>query len=144
MYLNNCVIAGNIGQDPVLSNLPNGKAVLRFSIAYTEKWTNSEGVKQEKTQWFSCSLFEKRAEGLAPHLFKGQNVLVMGSVELNEYQSQDGTKKAGLNLKVDQIKMISFKKDGENKPQEQGQSTSPDQLKNEFKGSTYTADDIPF
>ena len=141
MYLNSCVIAGNIGQDPVLSNLPSGKAVLRFSIAYTEKWNDQAGQKHEKTQWFSCSLFDKRAEGLAPHLFKGQNVLVMGSVELNEYQSQDGTKKAGLNLKVDQIKMITFKDKGNTNPQS---GSAIDQAKETFQGSTCTADDIPF
>ena len=142
MNLNKCFIAGHIGQDPIMRNASTGKSVLSFSIAYTEKWQDQSGVKKEKTQWFNCSLYEKRAEALAPYLYKGQNVLIEGSIELHEYQAQSGEKKFSLNLKVDQIKMITFKDKVNNANPQQGSII--DQAKETFQGSTYTAEDIPF
>ena len=45
------IVIGNLGRDPEMRYLPNGKPVTNFSVASNRKWTDSEGVLHEETIW---------------------------------------------------------------------------------------------
>jgi single-strand DNA-binding protein len=79
-----------IGNEPELRYLSNGMAVLQLSLAYNYS-------KEKKTQWVRASLFNKRAESLAPYLAKGQLIYAeISDVNVNQYTSKDGTQGVSL------------------------------------------------
>ncbi|WP_244442532.1 single-stranded DNA-binding protein [Azospirillum lipoferum] len=76
----------------------SGEKVLGFRVA------NDVGFGDRKTtQWVDCSIWGRRAESLAPHLTKGKSVVVSGEVTLREYEKRDGTRGAGLSVRVAEI-----------------------------------------
>lgn len=97
----------NITLESVVSNVQpltkaNGKSVLNFSVPFSisAKSPNGNHYIDSDTLWVNCALWGKRAEFIAPHLQKGDLVLVTGSLRGNAYNSQDG-EKVGINMNVD-------------------------------------------
>ena len=63
---------GHLGKD-CTTNVVNGKNVINFSVAHSEKYKDSAGVQKEKTLWVECAYWTERA-AIAPYLKKGQQV----------------------------------------------------------------------
>lgn len=55
---NHVQLIGNIGQDPQVTNLENGKIVAQFSMATNENYKDSKGQKQSETHWHSVVAWE--------------------------------------------------------------------------------------
>lgn len=94
--MNSITVAGSLGRDAELKYLPNGDAVLNFSVA------DSQG-KDKVTIWWNCQLFGKRAESLAQYLTKGQAVAVSGSVSEREWTDKEGNAKKSMNVRVNEL-----------------------------------------
>jgi len=45
-------VIGRLGQDAVVNNV-NGKTVINFSMAYSEKFKKQDGQEVDKTTWIS-------------------------------------------------------------------------------------------
>lgn len=101
--MNICTISGNIGRDAELRYLTNGTPVADFSVATNRVWTNASGERQEKVTWFKVTVWGKRAEGIAPHIKKGNKITVSGEIEASAYLAQNGEARATLELRADQI-----------------------------------------
>lgn len=94
--MNSITVAGSLGRDAELRHLPNGDAVVNFSVA------DSAG-RDKPTIWWNCQLFGKRAESLAQYLTKGQAVAVSGSVSEREWTDKDGNTKKSMNVRVNEV-----------------------------------------
>jgi single-strand DNA-binding protein len=101
------VLTGNIGQDAV-TKISNGKSNVTFSIADTRRWKDAEGNQKEETTWVSCIMPET---AVAKFLKAGTKVLVMGSPRITSYKDKSNQWRAGLNLNVDRIELLSPKKE---------------------------------
>lgn len=95
-------VSGNIGQDAELKSLQNGDSVLSFSVA-----SNSKIKDEKKTTWIRCSIWGKRGEALAQYLTKGTKVVAVGTLDVREYEANDGTTKTSLDVRVDQLDFMS-------------------------------------
>ena len=60
--LNKVLIIGNLGRDPEMRYTPGGNPVTTFSMAVNRVWTNSEGLRQESTEWFNVVAWNRLAE----------------------------------------------------------------------------------
>lgn len=103
-------IIGNLGKD-CLVNTVNGKSVINFTVAHTEKYKDSQGNQQEKTIWVDCAYWTDRT-AVAPYLTKGKQVYVEGQPEARSFQRNDGTPGASLSLRVRDIQLLGGKADG--------------------------------
>lgn len=102
-------VVGYLGNDARLQE-SNGKKVINFSVATTEKYKDSNGTAVEKTTWVDCSLWDK--ENLAEWLKKGTQVLVQGNPEAYAYIAKDsGDLKATLRCKVQTLQLLGSKKE---------------------------------
>jgi single-strand DNA-binding protein len=96
--MNVWTFTGRLGADGELRTTQSGEKVLGFRVA------NDVGFGERKTtQWVDCSIWGRRAEALAPHLTKGKSVVVSGEVTIREFEKRDGTRGAGLSVRVAEI-----------------------------------------
>jgi len=107
MYFKTTVL-GNIGKDAIVSQ-HGENSVINFSLCVNNNYTDSKGVKHEKTIWLDCSLW-RQSTTIAKFLTAGSMVLCDGLVDARTWQGQGGETKVQLTLKVDEIELITVKK----------------------------------
>src|SRR5947208_1398342 len=117
------MVIGNLGKDCIV-NTVNGKNVINFSVAHTEKFKDSTGAQREKTTWVECAYWTDRT-GIAPYLKKGTQVYAEGTPEVRTYQTNDGKNGAALSLRVQNIQLLGSRGEGVGAPsQERSYGTS--------------------
>lgn len=73
------IITGNLGNDPEMRYMPDGRAVSNFSVACNRRWTDrATGQPQEEVTWFRVSVWGRQAEAAHEYLSKGRQVLIEG------------------------------------------------------------------
>jgi len=97
-------VIGNLGKDCVV-NTVNGKNVINFTVAHTERYRDSQGNQQEKTTWVDCAYWTDRT-GISQYLVKGKQVCVEGQPEARSFQRNDGTPGASLSLRVRDVQLL--------------------------------------
>ncbi len=95
---------GNLGKDCVV-NTVNGRNVINFTVAHTEKYKDSQGNQQEKTTWVDCAYWTDRT-AIAQYLTKGKQVFVEGQPEARSFQRNDGTPGSSLTLRVREVQLL--------------------------------------
>src|SRR6476661_1152821 len=92
------LVIGNLGKDCVVNNV-NGKSVINFSVAHTEKFKDAQGNQKDKTIWVECAYWTDRT-AIAPYLKKGTQVYVEGAPDIRSYTTQEGKQGASLSLRI--------------------------------------------
>ncbi len=105
-------VIGNLGKDCIVNNV-NGKSVINFTVAHSEKYKDNQGVQKERTIWVDCAYWSDRT-ALVPYLKKGTSVFVEGQPDVRTYTTQDGRNGASLTLRVSMVQLVG------GKPQEGG------------------------
>lgn len=103
-------IIGNLGKDCVV-NTVNGKNVINFTLAHTEKYKDSQGNLQEKTTWVDCAYWTDRT-AIAQYLTKGKQIYAEGQPEAKSFQRNDGTPGSSLSLRVREVQLLGGKGEG--------------------------------
>lgn len=100
---------GSVGADAEVKKV-NGKSVIQFSVAHSEKYTDSKGEKQESTTWVRCSKWADDGKtGVAEYIKKGTKVYVEGFPKVQTYTTKDGKQGASLELRVLQVELLGSK-----------------------------------
>ena len=94
MSVNKVIAIGNLGANPIIRTLPNsGQNVANFSLAMTERFTDRNGTRQDRTEWIRVVAFGRLAETCERFLSKGRQVYVEGRLTTRQYEAKDGTGK---------------------------------------------------
>jgi len=91
--INKVILIGNLGRDPELRYTQSGQAVANFSLATTDRFSNREGDRQERTEWHRVTVWGKTAENCAQYLNKGRSVYVEGRLQTREWEDKEGQKR---------------------------------------------------
>jgi single-stranded DNA-binding protein len=75
----------------------------------------------DATTWVNAMAFVDNAQELAPKLVKGAAVYIEGTIRLDEWTAQDGTKRAGLSVFA---RRCEVPKIGRNKPKREPDRSS--------------------
>lgn len=100
--LNKVSLLGNLGADPELRVTQGGQAVLNLRLATTENYLDKSNVRQERTEWHRCTVWGKRAEGLAKILKKGDRIFVEGGLRTTSYE-KNGEKRYSTDINVNNV-----------------------------------------
>ena len=95
------VIVGRIGQDPEIKYFESGKVKTYFSLAVS-RWDFK--TKEEVTDWFSVSVWDKLAESVGEHFKKGKAVVVQGELKQNNYKNSQGEEKTKWEITASSVK----------------------------------------
>jgi len=110
--VNKAIIIGNLGRDPEVRFTPSGRAVAKFSVATTEKWTDQQGQKQEKTEWHNIVVWGKQAEIAGQYLKKGKQIYLEGRLQTRSWEDrQSGEKKYKTEIVCENFQMLGQRGD---------------------------------
>ena len=114
MAINKVMVIGNLGADLVVRALPNsGQNVANFSLATTERFTDRNGTKQERTEWLRIVAFGRLADTCERFLSKGRQVYVEGRLTTRQYEAKDGSgKRYRTEIVAQQIRFLGKRPDG--------------------------------
>ena len=138
-------VIGNLGKDCV-TNLVNGKNVINFNVAHTEKFRDAQGNQKDKTIWVDCAYWTDKT-AIAPYLRKGTQVYAEGTPEIKTYPKNDGTTGVSLTLRVVNVQLLGSKGSGEGSGSSEGysaQSAASAQSIPSPNEITQPMDDLPF
>ena len=113
--INKVIIVGNLGDDPSIRYMPNGKAVANFNVATSEEWKDQQGQKQSRVEWHRCTAYDKLAEIIGQYVKKGSKLYLEGRLQTREWTDQQQVKRYTTEIIVNEMQML----DGA--PQQQGQ-----------------------
>ena len=105
-------LLGNLGRDPEIRYTPTGTAVANFSVATSEKWTDKDGNKQERTEWHRIVAWAKLAEICSEFLRKGSPVFIEGRIRTNEWEADDGSKRRQTEIHAITVQFLGRREDG--------------------------------
>ena len=97
-------IIGNLGKDCIMKEV-NGKNVINFSVAHTERYKDAQGNQKERTTWVECAYWTDRT-AVAQYLTKGRTVYAEGSPEADAYTNKEGQAAATLRMRVQSVQLL--------------------------------------
>ena len=105
-------VIGRLGQNAVVNNV-NGKTVINFSMAYSEKFKKQDGQEVDKTTWISCAYWTEKIN-VASFLKKGTLVYMEGKPEAKNYTNGSTNETvAQLHARVATLQLLSSKEEKE-------------------------------
>lgn len=112
-------VIGNLGADAEIKG-NNGNEFLKFRVANTRKFVDSDGVMHEDTTWVNCAM-RVPSQKLLAYLVKGQKIYVEGFPSFRTFKATREGKTAyfvSVDLNVTQIELCGTSKERELKPDE--------------------------
>ena len=105
--MNKVFLIGNLTRDPELTETPSGVAVCHFAIAVNRNYASSNGERQ--TDFFNCTAWRSLAETIARYTKKGNKVAVSGSIQLRDYEDNQGAKRTAVDIIVQDVEFLTPK-----------------------------------
>ena len=100
-------VVGHLGKDAVVSTV-NGRNVINFTVAHSERFKDAQGVQKERTIWVDCGYWTDKT-AIAPYLKKGTLVYVDGSPDVRAYVNQQGQPSGIITLRVLTVQLLGPK-----------------------------------
>ncbi len=97
-------VIGNLGKDCIVNEV-NGKKVINFSVAHSERYKDSQGNPKERTTWVECAYWTDRT-AVSEYLTKGRTVYAEGTPEADAYTNKEGKVAATLRMRVQNIQLL--------------------------------------
>ncbi len=105
--MNKVFLIGNLTRDPELTETSSGVPVCHFSIAVNRNYSSNNGERQ--TDFFNCTAWRATAETIARYTKKGKKVSVVGSIQLRNYEDNQGVTRTAVDIICQDIEFLSPK-----------------------------------
>lgn len=111
--VNKVILVGNLGKDPEVRHLDNGRAVANFSLATSETYKNKAGERVTNTEWHNVVLWTPLAEIAERFLKKGGQVYIEGKLTTRSWDDQDGNKRYTTEVVGREMTLLGSRADGQ-------------------------------
>ncbi|WP_289297151.1 single-stranded DNA-binding protein [uncultured Reyranella sp.] len=90
--VNKVILVGNLGRDPEVKSMQDGRSLVNMSVATSETWRDrNSGERKERTEWHRVVIFnDKLAEVAQKFLKKGAKVYLEGQLTTRKWTDQSG------------------------------------------------------
>ena len=109
--MNKVFLIGNLTRDPETRETPSGVTMCRFAIAVQRPYSSQDGERQ--TDFFECTAWRGLGETIARYTKKGNKVAVSGSIQLRNYEDNQGAKRTAVDIIVQDCEFLTPKANGE-------------------------------
>jgi len=103
-------LIGNVGMNPEVRVLNNGKKMARIRLATTERYRNSEGKLMRETQWHTIIAWGNLATIIERYLNKGREIAVDGRIIYRSYEDRNGNMRYITEIIANDIVLLNSKK----------------------------------
>ena len=114
--LNSCILTGNLGADPEIFYSSEGEPIATFNLAF-------KSSKKSKTGWIKVTCFHRLAEVAEKYLHKGARIGIVGTLDQQRWESDEGVQRSSFQLIANSIEFI--KTDGRGFEEGQGDEDIP-------------------
>jgi single-strand DNA-binding protein len=108
--MNLVILHGRITADPTIRTANSGTKIAGFTIA-VDRRLKDKTTGERKTDFCRCTAFGKTAEMLERYWTKGNEILVEGELQQNDYVAQDGHEVKSYQVVVNQVHFCGSKND---------------------------------
>ena len=105
--MNKVFLIGNLTRDPELRETPSGVAMCRFAIAVQRPYSSQEGERQ--ADFFECTAWRGLGETISRYTKKGNKVAVSGSIQIRNYEDNQGVKRNAVDIIVQDCEFLTPK-----------------------------------
>lgn len=136
--VNKVIIVGNLGRDPEVRSLQDGRKIVQLSVATSESWKDrATGERREKSEWHRVQIYNERLADVAERfLKKGSKVYLEGQLQTRKWTDQSGQEKYTTEIVLQQYRgeltLLDGKSDGDS-----GGSSGCMSEHNQAKGNGY-------
>ena len=109
--MNKVFLIGNLTRDPETRETPSGVTMCRFAIAVQRPYSSQDGERQ--TDFFECTAWRGLGETIARYTKKGNKVAVSGSIQLRNYEDNQGMKRTAVDIIVQDCEFLTPKTSGD-------------------------------
>ena len=104
--LNKVMLIGRLGQDPEVRYTQSNTAVATLNLATNERYRDSNGEYQDRTEWHRVVAWGRTAEVCQQYLSKGSLIYVEGPLQTREWEDNQGQKRYTTEVKALQMTML--------------------------------------
>lgn len=110
---NRVQLIGNLGQDPETKTLESGKKVVKFTLATSESFKNTDGQKVNETTWHNIVAWNGLADIAGKYLKKGHQVAIEGKIVYRTYEDKNKVTKYITEIIANDLLMLKSPKEKE-------------------------------
>ena len=147
---NKVTLVGHLTRDPELKFLPSGAAVVNFGLAMNDSYMDREtGERKDVPCFVDIEAWGQQAEVIAEHFTKGRPILVDGALKFDSWETDDGTRRSKLKVRLYRFTFIDTKADAEafnngNASDNPGPAASRSPVRSAQEMEESIEEDIPF
>jgi single-strand DNA-binding protein len=90
---NKVLLIGNLGGDPEVRELNNGRKMGQIRVATNERYKDASGEYKDDVQWHSVVAWGPIADRAARTLQKGSSLVLDGRLVHRNYETKEGEKR---------------------------------------------------
>ena len=109
--MNKVFLIGNLTRDPETRETPSGVSMCRFAIAVQRPYSSQDGERQ--TDFFECTAWRGLGETIARYTKKGNKVAISGSIQIRNYEDNQGAKRTAVDIIVQDCEFLTPKSSGD-------------------------------
>jgi single-strand DNA-binding protein len=93
--VNKVILVGNLGRDPEIRALQDGREIAHLNLATSETWKDRHtGERRERTEWHRIVIFNEGLVNICKnYLKKGAKVFIEGSLQTRKWTDQSGAER---------------------------------------------------
>lgn len=110
--MNKCILKGNVGQDPRITNFENGGKVAQFTLATTERGFKTRDGREipDVTDWHNIVVKQTGLAGVCEqYVKKGTPLLIVGKIRTRDYRDESGNTRYITEIVVDEMELLGKK-----------------------------------
>ncbi|MEX2648992.1 MAG: single-stranded DNA-binding protein [Alphaproteobacteria bacterium] len=153
--VNKVILIGNLGRDPEVRHLNDGRPVCNLNLATSESWKDkSSGERKERTEWHRVVIFNERlCEVAQKFLHKGSKVYIEGQLQTRKWTDPQGQERYSTEVVLQQFRgeltMLDGRPGGGGEDRAEQESGGPERGGGRARGGGPQGqdeldDDIPF
>lgn len=106
--LNKIILIGRLTRDPDASFTTSGIARTTFTLAVDRGFKGADGIDVD---FIDIITWRKQAESCGKYLRKGLMTAVSGSLQIRNYETQDGQKRRAAQVVADEVRFLEWADD---------------------------------
>lgn len=139
--LNQIFLMGRAGKEPEVRQTQSGVSVCSFTLA-VDRDIKDKQTGERKTDWIPVTAWRGTADLISRYLHKGDSIVVVGRLEIQEWTDRQGNKRTTPNVSAENVYFTGGRR--QETAQSYQQQEHEDQQEQNFEALDDDQTELPF